>query len=116
LPEIWLAGWEAFNDPVPPELADAVTDPRRWMHELTEEMQFPKQTRTKLGGAPWWTGNGPQQVPQAPFVYLMQIDQFLDVDGEEGTVEFGNFCSDGTCYVFIDPTPAVPRAMMYINR
>lgn len=116
LPDIQVVDWTSYDDPVPPDLAGAVNDMGRWMNELTEAMQFPRTTRTKLGGTPWWTGNGPQQVPDAPFEYLLQIDQFLEMaDGEED-VTFANFCSDGTCYVFIDPTTPVPRATMFINR
>ncbi len=115
LPELWVTAWEPFEDPLPPHLADAVNDFRCWTNgELTDEMLFPRQNRTKLGGPPWWTGNGPQQVPEAPMRYLLQIDQFLEVDGEEHDVTFGNFCSDGTCYVFIDPD--MLRATMFINR
>jgi hypothetical protein len=116
LPDIRVQDWVAYDDPVPPELADAVSHPTRWLNELTDDMQFPRLTRTKLGGAPWWTGNGPQQVPDAPFQYLLQIDQFLEMPGDEDDVTFGNFCSDGTLYVFIDPTTPIPRAMMFINR
>jgi hypothetical protein len=116
LPDLRVTDLTDFDDPVPPDLADAVSDPVRWLNELGENMQFPKSTRTKLGGVPWWTGNGPQQVPESPFRYLMQIDQFLDIEGEADTLTFGNFCSDGTCYVYVDTSMPTPRAVMFINR
>ncbi|QEI06192.1 DUF1963 domain-containing protein [Pigmentiphaga aceris] len=114
LPELWVTGWKPFEDPVPPELAEAVNDPIRWLNDFTDDMLFPATHRTKLGGVPWWTGNGPQQVPNAPFAYLLQIDQFLEVEDAEHDVSFGNFCSDGTCYVFVDAESL--RATMFINR
>jgi len=114
LPELWVTGWEPFEDPVPPEMAEAINDPIRWLNDFTDDMLFPASHRTKLGGAPWWTGNGPQRLPAAPFTYLLQIDQFLQVADADNDVDFGNFCSDGTCYVFIDTESM--RATMFINR
>ena len=115
LPEVWITDWTPYDDLVPPEAVDKVRDPTWWL-DLTDEARFPKLTRTKLGGIPWWTGNGPQQVPESPFVYLLQIDQFLEIAGSDDCIEFGNFCSDGTCYVFIDPTAPLPGGVMFINR
>ena len=114
LPELWVTGWTPFDDPVPPEMADAISDPIRWLNDFTDDMLFPATHRTKLGGVPWWTGNGPQRLPAAPFTYLLQIDQFLQVADADNDVDFGNFCSDGTCYVFIDTESL--RATMFINR
>jgi hypothetical protein len=57
---------------------------------LPEEFQFPynfdDRLRTKSGGVPYWTANGPAKVPPRPFDYLMQIDTFLSIRGEPSHV------------------------------
>jgi hypothetical protein len=133
---------------------------------LPKEFQFPHnfgyRLRTKAGGVPYWTANGPSQVPPRPFDYLMQIDTFLSIQGrlpdpsaigcdvcvhqangeietrpvpsvakrenapwsamrepdqaDDYHVEFANFGSDGTAYVFIDRETAPPRAVFFWNR
>ncbi len=37
--------------------------------------------RTRFGGVPRWTVNGPGQVPPAPFEFLFQINNYLYFDG-----------------------------------
>jgi hypothetical protein len=145
---------------IPPHLSPAYFDPDTF-RALQAEFQFPHdfdRLRTKAGGVPYWTANGPAGlpgIPQRPFDYLLQIDTFLSIEGrlpdpsaigcavdvhqangqmetrpvpgaakrenapwramqevdrdDEYDVEFANFGSDGTAYVFIDrqTTPTV---------
>lgn len=120
LPEIWIQGWVAHDDPVPDELAPDFLDETRFWNlpdEVAAPHAFEGSLRTKLGGVPYWTGNGPQQVPRPPFRYLAQIDKWLTVpDAAEGGIDLANFCSDGTGYLFVDPSQAALPAMFLINR
>lgn len=124
LPEVWIEGWTPHDDPVPEEAAASFTDETRF-YALQEGWQFPHDfdtaLRTKLGGVPYWTGQGPgggpYGAPQPPFRFLMQIDKFLAVPeaGEDG-LDLANFCSDGTGFVFVDTGQAGLPALFLINR
>ena len=124
LPEVWIEGWAAHDDPVPDEVADSFTDDTSFhaaFYALPEEWQFPHHfnwgRETKLGGVPYWTGQGPVDVPQRPFRFLLQIDKFLDVPGAgEDGLDLANFCSDGTGYLFVDPDRTELPALFLINR
>jgi hypothetical protein len=166
--EIWIAGWNEQEDAIPAHMSPAYFDPDAF-GALPREFRFPHdfnyRLRTKAGGVPCWTANGPggiPEIPPRPFDYLMQIDTFLDLQGrlpdpsaigcdvylhqangqmdkrpvpsaakrenapwsamqeagrdDEYYVEFANFGSDGTAYVFIDRQTAPPRALLFWNR
>jgi len=165
--ELWIAGWKEHEDAIPQHMSSAYFDPRAF-GALPEEFQFPHNfgdPRTKAGGVPYWTANGPwglPKIPSRPFDYLMQIDTFLSISGrlpdpsvigcdvfvhdangrmerrpvpdaakrdnapwtamqerdrdDEYCVEFANFGSDGTAYVFIDRGTTPPRAVFFWNR
>ena len=120
LPEVWIEGWAPHHDPVPEEAAHSFTDDAEF-YALPENWQFPHDfdttLQTKLGGAPYWTGNGPSNPPRPPFRFLLQVDRWLTLpDVAEGTVELANFCSDGTGFVFINPDTAELPALFLINR
>jgi hypothetical protein len=162
--ELWLTGWQEHEDAIPQHMRPAYFDPRTF-GALPEELQFPHdfgyRLRTKTGGVPYWTANGPAKVPR-PFDFLMQIDTFVSIQGclpdpsaigcdvyahqpngqmetlpvpsvakrenapwsamqeldrdHEYYVEFANFGSDGTAYVFIDRETTPPRAIFFWNR
>jgi len=82
--ELWLTGWEEHEDAIPQHISPAYFDPQTF-GALPEEFQFPHdfdcRLRTKAGGVPYWTANGPAEVPPRPFDYLMQIDTFLSIQG-----------------------------------
>jgi hypothetical protein len=165
--ELWIVGWDANEDTIPPQLSAAYYDFDAF-HALPEDLQFPHdfadRHRTKAGGLPYWTVNGPQAIPQmpgAPFDYLMQIDTILMLSGglpdpaavgcavdryqgrqvetrqapsnvrrenapwsvmqqvgedDDYEVQFANFGSDGTLYVFIDRQATPPRVLLFWNR
>ena len=126
-PTAWtvrIEGWAPHDDPVPDEVADSFTDDTSLyaaFHALPEAWQFPHRLasgpRTKLGGVPHWTGQGPMHVPQRPFHFMLQIDKLLDVPGAgEDGLDLANFCSDGTGYLFVDPGRAELPALFLINR
>lgn len=86
LPEVWIEGWVPHDDPVPDEVADSFTDDTSFhaaFYALPKEWQFPhgftSALQTKLGGVPYWSGQGPSGPPQPPFRFMLQIDKFLDV-------------------------------------
>ena len=74
---------------------------------------------TKLGGVPYWTGNGPSDAPSdivlQSFRLLMQVDKYLMVEGGD-SVDLANFCSDGNGFLFVDPDDAKLPALFAINR
>jgi hypothetical protein len=163
--ELWITGWRAHEDTIPQHMSAAYFDPHTF-RALPEEFQFPHEfdyrLRTKAGGVPYWTANGPTKVPPRPFDYLMQIDTLLSIQGRlpdpvaigcdvyvrrangqmetrrvpsmakrenapwsamqeldgdvEYCVEFANFGSDGTAYVFVDRETTPPRAIFFWNR
>jgi hypothetical protein len=166
--ELWITGWKEHEDTIPPHMTPAYFDPQTF-GALPQEFQFPYdfdyRLRTKAGGVPYWTANGPggvPEIPSQPFDYLMQIDTFLSISGRlpdpsaigcdvylqqansqmetrpvpgaakqenapwsamwkadrdgEYYVEFANFGSDGTAYVFIDRQTSPPRTVFFWNR
>jgi len=163
--ELRLIGWQQHEDAIQHYMSPAYFDPYSF-GQLPMEFQFPHgfngRLRTKAGGVPYWTANGPAGVPPRPFDYLMQIDTFLAIEGrlpdpsaigcnvyvrrangqmdarpvpsaakrenapwsvmqeldrdDEYYVEFANFGSDGTAYVFIDRETTPPRVIFFWNR
>lgn len=82
--EFLLDGWTENDDGIPEErLSDFLDDRAYW----TLESEFPDidfldpLARTRFGGAPRWTVNGPGQVPPRPFEFLFQINNCLYFDG-----------------------------------
>ena len=80
--ELWVSGWQAEDDSVPPELEPQFYDQRYF--DLPEAIQpphgFDSQYNTKAGGVPYWTGNGVAAVPDEPGRLLLQIDCWLSPD------------------------------------
>ena len=163
--ELWITGWDGYEDGVRAEQRDVYFDASRFSDAMEEEQEpFLKlqagadddycRLRTKTGGFPYWN-YGPTP-PKGAFEFLLQIDTFLYVRGalpkpeeigcdvfllsdrqgydEAGhlrvppdkrranapwcvlqssrsdafRVEFANFGTDGTAYVFIDRAHSPP--------
>jgi hypothetical protein len=78
--ELWVTGWTPFDDGIDASrLPEFYDEPKLW--KLQEEFDyidwFDGPHMTRAGGAPRWTGNGPQSVPPKPYEFLMQIDSGL---------------------------------------
>ena len=116
LPEWGVAHWLAQDDGAPADLEDAFYDYGRHM-DLPDDIAHPHywaaEWRTKVGGVPYWTGNGAQGIP--PGRLLLQIYNCVPTEGG-GFEEVANFCSDGTAFVFIDSYQSPPAFAMIINR
>lgn len=114
--ELGITGWRADDDGAPSELENAFYDYGAHS-DLPEDIAFPHHWasvwRTKVGGVPYWTANGAQQVP--PGRLLLQIDNWLTLEDGSGT-EIANFCSDGTAFVFVDRQQTPPVYSLLINR
>jgi hypothetical protein len=128
LPQVWVGSWEPDDDGITPEQEAAIDDPDRYW-DLPDEVQLPHgfdfRWRTKAGGAPYWTANGPAHGPGRPRRLVLQIDTGFVVTGrlahlrahvagfdgayvhDSGELQAANFCSDGTGYLF-DTTPDAP--------
>ena len=82
--EVFITGWTEREDRVPLSEAEAYRDYDRWS-SLPEKVQVPDGfnwiVRTKFGGTPYWTGNGPMSYPPSPYQFAYQIDDLLHIDG-----------------------------------
>ena len=81
--ELWIDGWKEEDDGLDPALAIELFDQGKWMQlpkRVTNSM-FEKHWRTKMGGVPYWTGNGPLQTPSQDYEFLFQLDTRIKFDG-----------------------------------
>lgn len=138
LPQVWVGSWEPSDDGLTAEQAEAVDDPSQYW-DLPEEVRAPhgfESVRlTKAGGAPYWTGNGPDDDPRRPRRLLFQIDNWItiaaspdaledyvaDYDyayvGQGSVLSAANFMSDGIAYLFdVTPQAALPTLQLTIKR
>ena len=120
LPDVWIEGWTPYDDVISNEQAAMFLDEEAYW-KLPEEVAAPHDNdcdyATKIGGVPFWTGNGPMRIPDASFQYILQIDQILHVTGgDEDYLTFGNFCSDGTGFLFVDLENKDLPCRFFINR
>lgn len=82
--ELWIDGWLAEDDEFSPELATHAFDCEKWM-ELPDSVtnyMFGARFRTKMGGIPYWTGNGPLDPPPPGYEFLFQLDTLIQFEGE----------------------------------
>ncbi|MHA7133136.1 hypothetical protein [Oerskovia turbata] len=137
LPQVWVGAWEPSDDGLTAEQAEAVDDPARFW-DLPEEIQFPHDfdaaRQTKAGGAPYWTGNGPDDDPPRPRRLLFQLDNWLVVAEPHGALvehvagdrfahvddralSAANLASDGIAYLFdVTPQAALPTLRLVVKR
>ncbi len=82
--EFWLTAWQEEDDGIPPARLPEFFDERTY-RALQDEFPhldwYGDRQRTRFGGGPRWTGNGPQTFPPAPFEFLGQLDNFLCLPG-----------------------------------
>lgn len=80
LSELWIAGWDERDDGLDPVLAVELFDQKNWMAlpESVTSAMFDSRWRTKMGGIPYWTGNGPTEALRSGYEFLFQL----------GSVEF----------------------------
>jgi len=82
--EVWITGWKEHDDGIPSARLPEFFDERRlWkLHDEFPQIDwFGSRGMTKSGGSPRWTGNGPMDYPRPPFEFLLQIDDYLYIDG-----------------------------------
>jgi hypothetical protein len=83
--ELWIDGWEELDDGVPSaRFSEFFDEESMWklQNEFPQIDWFGGRERTKFGGTPRWTGNGPavSSLPP-PFEFLFQLDNYLFLDG-----------------------------------
>ena len=113
--EFWLSGWQAEDDGVPPARLPEFFDERAYrvlQKEYAHLDWYGGQERTRFGGGPRWTGNGPQTFPPAPFEFLGQLDTFLPLPGPASapdvvgcTVAEHTQVNGKTVFTYLDPSP-----------
>jgi hypothetical protein len=81
--ELWIEGWTEQDDGFDPALAKELFDQDRWIQlpESDRHRMFESRWRTKMGGIPYWTGNGPLQRPRAGYEFLFQMDSAIPLRG-----------------------------------
>jgi len=82
--ELWIDGWKEQDDGLAPGLAKELFDQDKWM-QLPRTMvysMFESRWRTKMGGVPYWTGNGPLHKPRRGYEFLFQIDNDIEFQGK----------------------------------
>jgi len=116
--EAFITGWDESDDGIPEQrLPEFFNEKSLWaLQDVFSEIDwFKGRQRTKFGGSPRWTGNGPLDFPRRPFEFLFQIDCFLHVDGPPPTPDevgcpVGKFTDVNAPQV--DRIPAMPRPGM----
>lgn len=82
--EFWITGWEEGDDGIPamrlPEFFDE-RKLRKIHNEFPDIDWFDSQMRTRFGGTPRWSGNGPMSFPEPPFEFSFQLDNWLFLPG-----------------------------------
>lgn len=82
--EFRISGWKEGDDGIPASRFPEFFNERK-LWALQEEFQnidwFDFQERTRFGGTPRWTGNGPGVFPEPPFEFLFQLDNYLFLQG-----------------------------------
>jgi hypothetical protein len=81
--ELWIDGWTEQDDGLDPSLATELFNQDSWMKLPEDEMypMFESRWRTKMGGIPYWTGNGPLHQPSPGYEFLFQIDTNIPMQG-----------------------------------
>lgn len=77
LAELWIDGWEEQDDGLDPSLAVELFDQKKWM-QLPEDVaiaMFDSPWQTKMGGVPYWTGNGPMENLRPGYEFLFQLGE-----------------------------------------
>jgi len=81
--ELWIDGWDEVDDGIPDARFSEFFDEKSvWkLHDEFPAIDwYSCREKTKFGGSPRWTGNGPSFEPP-PFEFLFQLDNYLFLDG-----------------------------------
>ena len=76
--ELWIDGWNEIDDGLDSSLSTHIYDDETWMRlprDIVHSM-FETHRRTRMGGIPYWTGNGPPGQPEPGYKFLFQLDVF----------------------------------------
>lgn len=81
--ELWIKDWIEEDDGLPSELAKDLFDTETWMQlpDAIVQRMFDWRRRTKMGGVPYWTGNGPLHRPKRGYEFLFQLDTGIEING-----------------------------------
>jgi len=83
--ELWIDGWTAADDGIPcSRLTEFFRHEAMWtlQKEFTQIDWYGYRERTKFGGTPRWTGNGPMGFPTGAFEFAFQIDNDVCLIGK----------------------------------
>ncbi len=82
--ELWIEGWKEEDDGLDPVLAKELFDRDKWMQlpDTVTNSMFESRWRTKMGGVPYWTGNGPLCKPRRGYEFLFQLDDSIEFQGK----------------------------------
>lgn len=85
--ELWIDGWEEHDDGFDSAVASSVLDQETWLQlpDAVHHHMFDTQWRTKMGGIPYWTGNGPMDEPRPGYEFLFQLDDYICLKGKPPT-------------------------------
>ena len=141
--ELWIKGWQEVDDGLDPIPAKDVFNQRKWMElpEAAANLMFDCRWRTKMGGVPYWTGNGPLEKPRRGYEFLFQLDNDIELSGSPPKkdevkgksnapwhishdksakgkffVEITNLGTDGTAYFFINRKLKPAKVHWFWNR
>jgi hypothetical protein len=85
--ELWIDGWLEHEDGFEAALAMNVFDYDKWMRlpDSVMDRMFECRWRTKMGGIPYWTANGPPEPPPPGYEYFFQLDSLIHFTGKAPT-------------------------------
>lgn len=82
--ELWIDGWTAADDGIPDSRLTEFfrhDSLRALEDEFTQIDWYDFREKTKFGGTPRWTGNGPMGFPTGAFEFAFQIDKAVYLMG-----------------------------------
>ncbi len=94
--ELWIDGWTDADDGIPDSrLGDFFRHESMWslQEEFSQIDWYDIRERTKFGGTPRWTGNGPMGFPEGAFEFAFQIGNAVCLLGQVPNAD------DVGCYV-----------------
>lgn len=80
--EMFIDSWESVDDGIPDaRYPEFFKEAQLWaIQDEFDEIEWFDQ-KSRFGGVPRWTGNGPQNPPSKPFEFLLQLGTWLDIPG-----------------------------------
>lgn len=142
--ELWIEGWKKVEDGLDPIPAKDAYNERKWLDlpEAVANSMFDIRWRTKMGGIPYWTGNGPNLFkPRKGYEFLFQLNNSIEFSGSPPNkqewngkvnapwdlsvyksatprfvIEITNLGTDGTAYFFINRGYKPAKVYWFWNR